>query len=197
MGKSSDLNIGNGKSVSAVGKLIDKWLEDDDKTIISNIKLKGIDYIEFHPEDIDDVLKTDNALVLLDELHAIVHKNHRISESCQKHTIKGLCYRISEFLRQVRKRDIDTASTCQTFGDAHYQYRTLMQEQIVCSKYHLSGSRLYKCDSDTCPPDHTHYIKQDLYRNYTYIKELPLFNPTPYYDFYDSYEIVEGWVQYD
>ena len=137
MGKPTDLNIGNGKTVSAVGTIINEWLKDENKNIFSNIKLKGVPYTPFSPQDISSVLDTQDALVLFDELHAVVHKNHKISETCKKHSVIGLCYRIAQFLRQVRKRGIDTYSTCQTFQDAHFQYRTLMQQQIVCEKYSL------------------------------------------------------------
>lgn len=197
MGKPSDLNVGNGKSVSIVGEVINQYLENENKQIFSNISLKGVDYTPFSPENIKDVLNTNNALVILDELHAIVHKNHKISETCKRHSVPGLCYKISEFLRQVRKRGIDTYSSCQTFQDAHFQYRTLMQRQVVCEKFSLFNGKLSKCNSDKCPEDHRHYIKQTLYQNFNYVKELPLFDPEPFYDFYDSFEIVEGWVSYE
>jgi len=199
IGRPSDINVGNGKTVSCVASTIDEWLQHEEKTIFSNIKLKGVPYTPFTPENIEEVLETDNALVILDELHAIIHKNHRIGERCNKHSIEGLCYRLSEFYRQVRKRNINTRQTCQTYQDAHYQFRTLMQQQILCEKYHLEGSRLKKCDSldGICSDDHQHYIKQKLYRNFNFVKELPLFDPEPYYEYYDSYEIVDGWVSYD
>lgn len=197
MGKPSDLNVGNGKSVSVIGAVIDKWLEDESKTIYSNIKINEVPFIPFCPDNIKDVLETDSALVVLDELHAIIHKNHKISEGCTKHGVKGLCYRLSEFFRQVRKRGIDTYSTCQTFQDAHYQFRTLMQQQVLCEKYRLEGNRLIKCNTDKCPDDHRHYIKQRLYRNFNFVKELPLFDPEPYYGYYNSFEIVDGWVNYE
>jgi len=199
IGRPSDINVGNGKSISVVAKTIDEWLEHEEKTIFSNIKLKGVPYTPFTPENIGEVLETDDALVILDELHAIIHKNHKIGERCGKHSLMGLCYRLSEFYRQVRKRNINTRQSCQTFQDAHYQFRTLMQQQILCEKYHLVGDRLKKCDSldGTCPTDHRHYIKQKLYRNYNFVKELPLLDPEPYYNYYDSYEIVDGWVSYD
>lgn len=197
MGKPADNNVGNGKTVSSIGNVVDDWILHEEKTIFSNIKLKGIPFSPFYPDNTAEVLETDDALVILDELHAIIHKSHKINEGCGKHSIKGLCYRLSEFFRQVRKRKIDTHSTCQTFQDAHYQFRTLMQQQILCEKYRLEGNRLFKCDSDVCPPEHRHYIKQKLYRNYNFVKELPLFDPEPYYEYYDSYEIVDGWVNYD
>lgn len=198
MGKCSDDNIGNGKTVSAVGRIVDEWLEDENRVIYSNIKLKEVPYTLFSPENIEEVLETDFALVLLDELHAIVHKNHKIGESCKKHGENiGLCYRLSEFFRQIRKRKSDTYSTCQTFADAHFQFRTLMQQQIVCEKFNLQNNKLYKCDGDKCPEDHRHYIKQSLFRNYNFVKELSLFDPEPYYPYYCTGEIVAGWVNYD
>lgn len=197
IGRPSDINVGNGKTVSAVAATIDDWLEHEEKTIFSNIKLKGVPYKPFNPDSIEEVLETDDALVILDELHAIIHKNHKIGEGCGKHSIRGLCYRLSEFYRQVRKRNINSRASCQTFQDAHYQFRTLMQQQILCEKFHLEGNRLKKCDSDKCPNDHRHYIKQKLYRNFNFAKELPLFDPEPYYEYYNSYEIVDGWVTYE
>lgn len=199
IGKQSDINVGNGKTVSCVAATIDEWLEHEEKAIFSNIKLIGVPFTPFTPENIGEVLETDDALVILDELHAIIHKNHKIGEGCGKHSLKGLCYRVSEFYRQVRKRNINTRQTCQTFQDAHYQYRTLMQQQILCEKYHLINGRLKKCDSldGTCPDDHRHYIKQKLFRNYNFVKELPLLDPEPYYGYYNSYEIVNGWVSYE
>lgn len=199
MGKMSDLNVGNGKTASVVGEVIRRWVEEPNRTIFSNIKLSSdVDYVEFTPENIDEVLESERALVILDELHAIVHKNHRVTESCKKHGDNiGLCYRISQFLRQIRKRANDSYSTCQTFADAHYQYRTLMQRQIVCEKLHVVNGKLYKCDSDRCPEDHDHMIRQKLYQNYMYVKDLTLFDPKPFYNMYDSFEIVKGWVAYE
>lgn len=197
MGKSSDDNIGNGKSVSAVGKIIDEWLEDESRIIFSNIRLNEVPYTQFTPDNIEEVLETDHALVLLDELHAIVHKNHKIGEGCKKHgDNKGLCYRLSEFFRQIRKRKSDTYSTCQTFADAHFQFRTLMQQQILCEKYNLQNNRLYKCEGDKCPDTHRHYIKQSLFKNFNFVKDLPLFDPEPYYEYYRTEDIVDGWVSY-
>jgi len=199
IGRPSDINVGNGKTVSCVASTIEEWLLNEEKTIFSNIKLKDIPFTPFRPDNIDEVLETDDALIILDELHAIIHKNHKIGERCGKHELMGLCYRLSEFYRQVRKRNINTRQSCQTFQDAHYQFRTLMQQQILCEKYHLEGNRLKKCDSldGKCPDDHRHFIKQKLYRNYNFVKDLPLFDPEPYYGYYDSYEIVSGWVSYE
>jgi hypothetical protein len=198
MGKQADMNIGNGKTVSAVGDTITDWLADDSKTIYSNIALKDVPYSPFTPDNTSEVLDTTGALVILDELHAIVHKNHKIGERCNKHGDSvGLCYRLSEFFRQVRKRGIVTRSTCQTFQDAHYQFRGLMQKQIVCEKYRLVETRLKKCNLDACDDTHRHYIKQQLFQNFNFVKELPLFDPEPYYQYYNSYEIVDGWVSYE
>lgn len=198
LGKPRSLNIGNGKTVSAIGNAINTYLDDDRRTIFSNICLKEVEYTPFTPDTLGSVLKTSNAIVILDELHAIVHKNHKVNAACKKHGDHiGLCYRLAEFFRQTRKRNILTISTCQTYMDAQKQLRDLMQEQIECSKHNLYNSRLYKCDSDNCPEEHRHFIKQDLYRGDYYIKELPIFDPEPYYGCYDSFEIVEGWVTYD
>ena len=117
IGRNSDINIGNGKTSSAVHAVLSAFAQNPDRTIFSNIELLDVPYEKFKPSNISDVLETDHAIVLLDEIHSIVHKNHRIGEGCRKHSIKGLCYHISEFLRQVRKRAIDTHCTAQTFED--------------------------------------------------------------------------------
>lgn len=198
IGKPTDDNIGNGKTVSAVSDMVDEWLQDETKSIFSNIKIKTIPYTQFTPDNIDEVLETDNALVLLDEIHAIVHKNHKIQERCNKHgEYMGLCYQLSEFFRQVRKRKITTRSTAQVFYDMAAQYRALMQRQILCEKFHSENGRLYKCNSDICPEDHEHYIKQKLYRNLRFVQDLPIRDPSPYYEYYDSHEIIKGWVTYE
>lgn len=210
VGLPADLNIGNGKTSTIVGETIEDWLaarEQGKETIIySNIKLKNLPegaWKEFRPDNIEEVLEAQDALVILDELHAIVHKKHTVSESCTKHVVKGLCYRLSEFFRQVRKRDITTRSSCQTFNDAQYQYRTLMQQQIVCELHHLVGNRLYKCDpamypDKKCPADHYHIVRRYLYRNgCMFVKELKPFDINPYFQFYNTEDIVTGWVTYD
>ena len=196
IGQPADLNIGNGKTVSAVGEVISRWLEDENKQIFSNIKLIDIPYSPFSPENIEEVLETEDSLVILDELHAIVHKNHRISERCKNHSVPGLCYRLAQFFRQIRKRNSDTFSTVQTFSDSHYQYRMLSQRQIVCEKYNLQNNVMRKCDADKCPEEHVHFIKQKLYQNFRFIKDLPIYDPEPFYRYYDSFEIVDGWVSY-
>lgn len=201
VGYPCDLNIGIGKTVSAVASIVDQWIENPDKKIFSNIKLNSIDYIELTPENLSEALETKNAIVLMDELHAIVHKNHKVHEGCTKHSVTGLCYRLSEFYRQVRKRDIDTHNTCQTFSDAPFQYRQLMNVQVLCEKYHIDEvNRLKKCrptreNGDRCPMDHRHVIKQTWYPSS--IHDQPYYlDPEPYYGCYDSYEIVDGWVSY-
>jgi hypothetical protein len=197
IGQPRDLNVGNGKTVSCIGDTINDWLADETKVIFSNIKLT-VPYTPFKPDTISEVLETSNALVVLDELHAIVDKNHTISETCKRHgDVIGLCYRLSKFFRQIRKRGSTTRSTCQTFMDAPLQYRNLMQEQILCEKYNLYNDKLYKCNADKCPSEHKHYIKQKLYRNLDFVLEKPLFDPAPYYEYYDSFEIVDGWVCFD
>lgn len=201
-GLPADDNVGNGKSVSMVGEVVSRWVDDPKKVIYSNIKLKEVDYTEFTPENVDEAIEAKHALIILDELHAIVHKNHKISETCKKHGEHiGLCYRLAQCFRQIRKNDNDSYSTCQTFMDAPYQYRTLMQRQVVCEKLHLQHmegcDKLKKCESDVCPEDHRHYIRQTLYKNTLFVKELPLFDPVPFYPLYDSFEVVKGWVTYE
>jgi len=71
IGRPSDINVGNGKTVSCVASTIDEWLQHEEKTIFSNIQLKGVPYTPFTPESIDEVLETDDALIILDELHAM------------------------------------------------------------------------------------------------------------------------------
>jgi hypothetical protein len=199
MGRNSDLNIGNGKTVSCVGKILKEWSMNPDRQIYSNIELSNeVNWTELTPENLNDVLEIEDAMILLDELHAIVHKNHRIGEGCKKHGEHiGLCYKLAQFFRQVRKRHIDTYSTVQTFLDAPFQYRTLMQRQIVCEKLHLTEDHLKKCDEDNCPKEHRHFIRQNLFQNYHFVKEIGLFDPEPYYDLYNSYEVVKGWVTYE
>ena len=198
IGKNADLNIGNGKTVSVVGQAVRDWIHNPRREIYSNIKLKEVEWTQLTPENLDAVLEIEDAIVILDELHAIVHKNHKIGERCTKHGENvGLCYKLAQFFRQVRKRHIDTYSTCQTFMDAPFQYRTLMQRQIVCEKLRVERDCLKKCDADNCPTDHRHYIRQSLFQNMLFVKEIGLFDPEPYYPLYDSTEIVKGWVNYE
>jgi len=201
VGKPADYNIGNGKTSSAVGAILSAWAHSPDKTIFSNIELKNVPYEQFTPHNLDEVLETKNALVLLDELHAIVHKKHMVHERCTAHVVQGLCYRLSEFFRQVRKRGINTYSTCQTFDDAAYQYRQLMNVQVECEKYHLEGNKLKKCKPDyitgmECPTWHKHLIKQRYFPGSIYDKPH-IFDPEPIYDYYNSFEIVKGWVSFE
>ena len=201
IGKPSDYNIGNGKTSSAVGNIAAAFATNPDRTIFSNIELMELPYEKFNPNNISDVLETENALVFLDELHAIVHKNHKIHEGCGKHSVKGLCYLLSEFFRQVRKRKIDTHTTCQTFADCAFQYRQLMNVQIVCEKFHLEGKKLVKCKpnyttGEECPEWHKHIIKQQRYPSEQY-EPAVYFNPEKVYSLYNSFEIVSGWVNND
>jgi hypothetical protein len=184
-------NIGNGKSLSAVELLIQEYLFND-KIIYTNIKIKGLPYHELTPENLFEVIEIENAVVLFDEISAIVHKNHRITEKCKQHGENiGLCYYISQFFRQVRKNDITTACTAQTFTDIAYQFRELMQRQIICEKFHLEKNKLIPCETDICPEWHgTHYIKQINARTgETIYKCLE-----KYYPYYSSKQIVKGWV---
>ena len=199
-GRQCDLNVGNGKTVSAVGQIINSYIQSDEsRPIFSNIKLNHIEYTPLLPTTLDEALEVDNALVLLDEIHAIVHKNHRITERCKRHDTEGLCYLLSEFLRQVRKRHIDTHSTAQDKWDVHYQYRVVMQTGIVCEKFHITEEgNLKRCTPEKytnheCPTSHEHWIKQTNDRTGT----KTYFDPEPYYGFYNSFEIVKGWVSYD
>jgi len=191
VGMPSDMNIGNGKTVSAVQKLIESFLFDG-KIIFSNIKLIGFEYTEFVPENIHEVLETKNAVVLFDEVAAIIHKNHRIGAHCEQHEGNiGLCYNLTQFFRQVRKNHITTCSTAQTFSDIQFQLRTLVQQTIVCEKFHIELGKLIKCTTDRCPEWHgTHYIRKTDVRTGETIYQ----NPEKYYPHYDSSEIVKGWV---
>jgi hypothetical protein len=207
-GRPMDLNIGNGKTASAVGAIVDLWaytLKENlpEKQIFSNITLNEdeIDYQMFTPKDLYEVLDTKNAIVLLDELHAIVHINHKIHEGCTKHSVRGLCYHLSEFFRQVRKRDIDTYTTCQRLYDAPMQYREMMNVQIECKLFHWEGQMRKACTplkypGQKCPPWHKHIIRQ-----YVTPSDTPWryewFNPEPIYDIYDTSELVRGWIPTD
>jgi len=185
-----DLNIGTGKSLSAVELLLYEHLVNK-KKVFSNIKLIDIEYTPFKPENIEEVLETKNSVVLFDELSAILHKNHRIDANCKKHSIIGLCYLLVMFFRQVRKNDIATISTGQVFTDAQFQLRQLMHNIVVCEKYHIEKNRYVKCNLDKCPEWHgEHIISQTDYRTGIETKKyLDI-----YHKFYDSNEIVKGWV---
>jgi hypothetical protein len=187
-GRSADLNIGNGKTVSAIGRLINEHLLND-KAIYSNIKLIGVPYTELTPYNINEVIETDNAIVLFDELHAIIDIHHKVSPRCKHHAIEGACYEISELFRQVRKKNITTLSTVQSYSDCVYRLKVVMQENIICEKYNIASGRFKKCDADNCPPEHIHKIMQTNYRTW----EKTVFDPVLYYECYDSSEIVQGW----
>lgn len=191
IGRSCDLNIGNGKTVSAVREVLREHLINS-KTIYSNIKIKGVDYIQLYPETLSEALDTQGAVILLDEIYSILHKNHRISTTCSQHEKEGLCFDLIEFYRQVRKRGITTISTAQTFADCHFQMRTVMQEIIICEKFHINHGIFRKCQTDICPSDHgIHYIKQTNYRT----GDCIYFQPEMFYDSYDSSELVRGWTK--
>lgn len=197
-GLPADYNIGNGKTVSAIAKIVDSWVLDESRTIFSNIKLHHIPYEQLTPANLNEVLEVENAIVLLDEIHAIIHKKHQVHEACKKHSVKGLCYRLSEFMRQVRKRKIDTHSTAQSFDDVHWQLRVMMQVSTICEKFHVENNSLKKCQPEKyvggdCPENHEHWIKQINWRTGT----TNFLDPAPYYGMYDSFEIVKGWVSYD
>ena len=188
-GRSCDLNIGNGKTVSAVGKLFSEIVFADKENIWSNIKLNGVEYNELTPSSIDEIFECDNAVVLFDELHAIIDINHKVSSTCKRHSKVGTCFDISELFRQVRKRNITTLSTVQSFSDCVYRLKIVMQELIICEKYDISTGIYKKCHEDNCPSDHVHRIKQTNHRN----GEIRFFNPENFYNSYDSSEIVGGW----
>lgn len=189
-GRSCDLNIGNGKTVSAIRLLFKEHLLDE-KEVFSNIKLNGIPYTELTPDNLVEVLEVENAFVLFDELHAIIDINHKIIPSCKKHgEHTGLCYRISEMFRQVRKGMNTTASTVQTFSDCVYRLKIVMQELIICEKFHIENGVFKKCETDNCPEWHgKHFIKQTNYRT----GEIIYFEPEQFYGLYVSSEIVKGW----
>jgi len=187
-GEPCDLNIGNGKTVSGVGALIDTYILQE-KIIFSNIKLIGVPYVELTPHNIHEVLETENAVVLFDEIHAILDIHHKVSPSCKHHMTQGLCYDISEMFRQVRKKKILTVSTAQTFGDCVRRLRIVIQDTIYCRKYDISSGRYKECMEDNCPPHHVHRIKQVNERT----GQIKYFDPSLYYACYDSSEIVRGW----
>ncbi len=198
IGYPSDINIGNGKTSSAVGDALTLWSEEPTRRIFSNIKIKGVPFEPFAPENIHLVLEVQDAIVIFDEMHAIVHKNDRVSPTCMNHGYKGLCYHLAEFFRQVRKRDIDTFSTCQTFEDVYFQARQVMNVRVYCELEHLEGNRWRKClpmnyTRHRCPEWHQHRVKQ-LVRPSNTPWAYKYFNPETFYENYDSYEIVQGWL---
>lgn len=202
VGYPSDINIGNGKTSSAVGDALTAASEDPERRIFSNIKLKNIswrNWEKFTPDNIYEVLETQDAIVLFDEMHSIVHKGcGKVSSSCKQHAYPGLCYHISEFLRQVRKRDIDTYSTSQTIDDVFFQARQVMNVRIYCELEHIENGRWKKClpmnyARQKCPAWHYHRVKQ-LIRPSNTPWAYNYFYPEPFYKNYDSYEIVGGWL---
>ncbi len=198
VGYPTDINIGNGKTSSAVGAALTLWSELPERTIFSNIKLMGVPYEEFRPDNIYEVLETRDAIVIFDEIHAIVHKNDHVSPGCTNHGFKGLCYHLQEFFRQVRKRDIDTFTTSQTFDDIYFQVRQVMNVRIYCELEHLEGKHWKKCLpmnylKHKCPDWHYHRVKQ-LVRPSNTPWAYEYFYPEPFYNNYDSFEIVKGWI---
>jgi len=190
-GRSADLNIGNGKTVSAVIKLLYEHIVNE-REIWSNIKIKGFPYTLLTPENISEVLNVERAVVFLDELHAILDINHKITPSCKKHTKIGCCFDISELYRQIRKRDSITLATVQSYSDCIYRLKVVMQETIICEKYDISQGVYRKCipvETGKCPDWHVHQIKQTNLRTgyYQYV------DPEPYYGVYDTKEVIEGW----
>lgn len=198
IGYPTDINIGNGKTSSAVGEALTLWSELPERQIFSNIKLMGVPYKEFTPENIFEVLDTQDAIVIFDEIHAIVHKNDRVSPTCEKHGYPGLCYRLAEFYRQVRKRDIDTFVTAQTLEDCYFQARQVMNVRIYCELEHLENNKWKKClpmdyARHKCPDWHYHRVKQ-LIRPSNTPWAYNYFYPGPFYQNFDSFEIVSGWL---
>lgn len=200
IGRSCDLNIGNCKTLSAVRDVLKQHFIHG-KQIFSNIELIGVPYTPLTPESIPEVLETRDAVILFDELHAIIDINHKISPGCKKHSYVGLCYELSEMFRQVRKNNITTESTCQTFSDTVYRLKVMMQEIIICEKYHVETYNIngmsrkinVKCTTDICPLEHKeHKVKQTDYRTQqsTFVPNIE-----DYYGVYDSSEVVKGWIQ--
>lgn len=188
-GKSCDYNTGNGKTLSAVAYIVDALNRNPERRVFSNIRL-NFPYTKISPNNFMKVLDIYDSIVLLDEIHTVIHKNHRINEFCKYHTKKGLCYDIIEFARQTRKRNIDFLVTCQDFFDIQYQLRTVMHQLTLCEKYHLTNSKsIEKCTRDTCLQEHVHYILNvDMHSGY----EKYIF-AEPYYELYDTYEVVPAW----
>lgn len=158
----------------------------------------GVPYIPFTPENIYEVLDTQNAIVIFDEIHAIVHKNDKVSPACKNHEYRGLCYHLAEFFRQVRKRDIDTFVTAQTLEDVYFQARQVMNVRIYCELEHYENDRWIKClpmeySHHKCPSWHFHRVKQ-LRRPSNTPWAYNFFYPEKFYNNYDSYEIVKGWL---
>lgn len=184
-------NKGNGKTLSAVRFLLKEHLNED-KKVFSNIKLKNIDYIQLNPRNLFNIFSEKNVVVLLDEIHSVVHRNHKVKEDCDKHGMDniGLCYKLSEFCSMIRKIDGTLILTSQTYSGVHKQYRELLDHIIICEKYDVIDGSLIKCSlHNRCNAEH--YIRNDYYG----IDDPPeYFEALPFYDMYNSYDIVGGWV---
>jgi len=184
-------NKGNGKTLSAVRFLLKQHIEEE-KEIFSNIKLNNVEYTQLKPNNLSKVFSKKNVVVLLDEIHSIVHRNHSVHEACEKHGKNniGLCYHLAEFCSQVRKIDGTLILTSQTYSGVHRQYRELLDHIILCEKYDAVDGNLIKCSLENkC--DKVHYIRNDYYG---LIDAPEYFLATPYYEMYNSYEVVSGWV---
>lgn len=193
-GLPSDINVGNGKSLSAI-ELLCKEHYGDGKQIFSNIKLYGLKYTSLTPDNLNEVLECENVVVLFDEVYTVLHNSHKPSPSCKKHAQIGLCFDLLRFFRQIRKIDGTTVSTSQLFGDSQYQLRMLMQEVYFCEKYHWVGKSLVKCkmDKNKCPDWHEHVIKKTNSRTG---EETYIWHPEYYYGLYNTNEIVDSrWIQ--
>jgi hypothetical protein len=205
IGKPIDINIGNGKTTSAVVDCISMWLEDPTRPIFSNIELFGIPYTKLTPDNLKEFFnpksnkKFQNALIIIDEISAIVPKNDRVLPTCKNHPVIGLCYLLAIFFRQVRKLDVDTFVTGQVLDDVFYQGRQLMNIRIYCELEHLEGTKWRKCmpqleKHHRCPETHIHRVKQERYPSpipwnpYTYCY------PEKYYGCFNSKGLVEGWI---
>ncbi len=184
-------NKGNGKTLSAIRFLLKEHLNGGRK-IYSNIKLNNVEYVQLKPDNLFKIFKEQNIVVFLDEIHSIVHRNHSIHELCDKHGKDniGLCYRLSEFCSQIRKIDGTLILTSQTYSGVARQYRELIDNIILCEKYDVFNGNLIKCSLENkC--DAIHYIRNDYYG----LSDPPeYFLASPYYEMYDSYEVVDGWV---
>jgi hypothetical protein len=203
VGIEGDLNIRNGKTSSAITEALTLWAQEPDRPIFSNIELIGVPYTKFSPENLKEFFSDNNehfrnAIVILDELSAIVHKNDKISPTCKKHPVIGLCYLLTQFFRQVGKLGIDTFVTGQVINDIFAQARQLMNITVYCELEHQEGNRWIKClphyeQHHRCPDWHYHRVKQQRRPSrtpwsfdYCYIE--------PFVKNYNSYELVRGWM---
>jgi len=183
------LNIGNGKTSSAVYDILCDIASHPEKKLYSNIVFAGIEYTKLTPQNLTTILEMENVIVLLDEVGAIMHNSHKISPACKKHEHEGLCYDIVQFSRQLRKRKIEAYYTAQSLYDTQAQLRKMMNRVVYCQKYGIVNGMLKKCTQDTCVPDHIHYIRQldrmTMKESYIDISKV--------YQYYDSSEIVSGY----